>query len=117
MALAQGGPGIQGNWIATANTGAAKLRLFLKVAKAPDGSLSAKLDSIDQGAMDLPVSMVRQKDLAVHLELSRLGATYEGTLATNGSEMVGEWKQNGAVLPLTFQRVEKFPELSRPQEP
>jgi len=63
----------------------------LKVAKAADGSLSAKLDSLDQGAKDLPVSMVRQSGLNVALELKMLDdASYDGTLKADGSEMAGE---------------------------
>src|SRR5437870_12048798 len=115
MALAQGGPGVQGNWMGALQTKPIKLRLALKVTKAVDGSLSAKLDSLDQGARDLPVSSIRQTGQRVLVEFKMLGAAYDGALTANGSEMVGEWKQAGSVLPLTFRRVDKMPALSRPQ--
>src|SRR5262249_36297291 len=38
-------------------------------------------------------------------------------LAPNGATMTGTWKQSGVSLPLTLERVEKLPELRRPQEP
>ena len=64
--------------------------MALKVAKAADGSLSAKLDSLDQGAKDLPVSMVRQSGLKVALELRMLDAAYDGTLKADGSEELSD---------------------------
>ena len=70
---AQGGPGVEGNWLGTLDTGPVKLRLVLKVAKAADGSLSAKMDSLDQGAKDLPVSSIVQNGMAVKCELQRIG--------------------------------------------
>jgi len=86
--------------------------------QAADGSLSAKLDSLDQGAKDLPISMVRQSGLKVALELGMLDAAYDGTLKADGSEVTGEWKQRGAALPLTFRRVDKVEAAApRPQEP
>lgn len=107
-ALAQGGPGVEGNWMGTLNPGpAVKLRVGLKVAKAADGSLSAKLDSIDQGAKDLPISTIRQTGQAVALELKMLNASYDGTLNAAGSEITGTWRQGGGSTPLTFRRVDK----------
>jgi hypothetical protein len=37
LAMAQGGPGIAGNWLGTLEPGPVKLRLALKVAKGADG--------------------------------------------------------------------------------
>ncbi len=118
LASAQGGPGVVGNWMGTLNAGPMKLRVALKVAKAADGSLSATFASLDQGARDLPVSLVRQSGLNVALELKMLDASYDGTLKADGSEMAGEWNQRGAALPLTFRRVDKVEAAAaRPQEP
>jgi pimeloyl-ACP methyl ester carboxylesterase len=117
LALAQGGPGVEGNWLGTLDTGAGQLRLALKVAKAAGGSLSAKMDSVDQGANDLPVSSIAQNGMAVKFGMKLIGGAYEGTLNADGSEMSGTWKQGGATLPLVFKRTEKLPVLSRPQEP
>jgi pimeloyl-ACP methyl ester carboxylesterase len=118
MALAQGGPGVEGNWMGSLNTQPGKLRLALKVAKAADGSLSANLDSLDQGAKNLPVSMIRQSGRSVVFELALIGGSFDGALTPDGAELVGEWKQSGAVLPLTFHRTEKLPAPTvRPQDP
>ena len=115
LALAQGGPGVEGSWFGTLDVGAVKLRLNLKVVKGTDGALSAKMDSLDQGAKDLPVTMIRQSGASVECELKPIGGAYAGTIKPDGSEMAGTWKQSGASFPLTFRRVDKVPELARPQ--
>ncbi len=117
LARAQGGPGVEGHWMGTLDTGPVKLRLALKVAKTEDGALSAKMDSLDQGAKDLPVSSIAQNGMAVKCEMQRIGGSYQGTLNAAGSEMSGTWKQGGVALPLVFRRTEKPLVLSRPQEP
>jgi len=115
---AQGGPSVEGNWLGSLNTQPGRLRLALRVTKAADGSLSAQLDSLDQGAKNLPVSMIRQSGRTVEFELKVAGGAFEGTLTVDGAQLVGEWKQGGAVLPLTLDRVDKLPvATARPQEP
>src|SRR5260370_17280969 len=117
LGMAQGGPGIAGNWLGTLEPGAVKLRLAVKVAKGADGSLSAKLDSLDQGANDLPVSSIVQTGTAVKFELQVVGGSFEGTLNGDGSEISGAWKQGAGTRPLVLRRTEKLPVASRPQEP
>ncbi|HET6933367.1 MAG TPA: hypothetical protein VFI72_00925, partial [Candidatus Angelobacter sp.] len=52
---------ITGDWQGTLDTGAGQLHLILHVSKAPDGSLKASLDSVDQGAHAIPVSSISLK--------------------------------------------------------
>jgi RNA polymerase sigma factor (sigma-70 family) len=108
---------IEGAWEGTLDFGGAKLRLVLKVSKGADGSLTAKADSPDQGATDLPVDAISLKDGAVRFEMIRLMASYEGTLNREASEIAGEFKQGGTSLPLTLKRTAKPTALNRPQEP
>src|SRR5258708_38192033 len=74
---------VQGNWLATLDVGGAKLHLLLKVSKDPSGMLSAKLDSLDQGATDLKIDTIVQQGSAINIEAKDLRLSYEGTL--NGS--------------------------------
>ncbi len=109
---------IEGIWEGTLDVGATKLRLVLKVTKAADGSLTAKADSPDQGANDLPVDIVTFKDGALHFEMKRLMASYDGTASKEGSqEIAGNFKQGGASFPLKLKRVAKPSTPNRPQEP
>lgn len=111
------GQNLEGTWEGALEIGAMKLRLALKVTKAADGALAAKLDSLDQGANDLPVDVISLKDGAVHFEMKRLLVVFDGTLNKEGSEIAGQFKQGGGSSPLTLKRVAKPTTLNRPQEP
>lgn len=108
---------IEGNWEGTLDVGAVKLRLVLKVTKAADGSLTAKADSPDQGATDLAVDVVTFKDGALHFEMKRLMASYDGKFNPDKFEFTGEFKQGGGSFPLTLKRVMASTASNRPQEP
>ncbi|MEO5718127.1 MAG: hypothetical protein ABIR29_06105, partial [Chthoniobacterales bacterium] len=113
------GKGLAGHWQGSLRPGAApvELRLVLYVAAGEGGSLSATVDSIDQGADGIPVSSIALKDDAVTMELAVIKASYEGKLSADGSEIEGTWKQGAIAAPLLFCRLAAEPKLARPQEP
>jgi hypothetical protein len=78
----------------------------LKISRTPDGTLTAILDSVDQGALNLPVDALTIEGQTFRFEMKSLGARYEGTLSEEGTEVTGVWKQGGRSFPLTFKRVE-----------
>ena len=51
------------------------------------------------------------------MELSKKKGAFEGTVASGGAEINGQWQQGGLSLPLVLKKVERVPELRRPQEP
>jgi hypothetical protein len=106
----------EGLWLGTLEAGQVKLRVVLKVQKAGDG-WAATLDSVDQGAKDLPVDSVAVDGDTVKFEMPKLRAGFSGKRSADGSEIAGTWTQGAASLPLVLRRVEKAPELNRPQEP
>ncbi|MFN0086778.1 MAG: alpha/beta hydrolase family protein [Blastocatellia bacterium] len=108
---------IEGSWEGVLDVGAAKLRLVVRITKGADGGLAAKMDSLDQGAMDLPVDAVTRTNAAVHFEMKRLMVTYDGTLNNAATEIAGNFKQGAATFPLTLRRSSKSATLNRPQEP
>jgi pimeloyl-ACP methyl ester carboxylesterase len=115
-ARAAAGPQVEGVWQGTLNPGPVALRLVLKVSRASSGELSATLDSVDQGARDLPLEGVALKDGVFRFEFRPGRGSFLGKLNAAGDEIAGTWTQGGQ-LPLTFRRTEKPPELRRPQEP
>lgn len=108
---------IDGNWLSVVEVSGITLRLALKVSKSADGSLVAKLDSIDQGANDLPIDTITQKEKAVSFSAAKLGLSYEGTLNEKGDEISGTFKQGAGSLPMVFKRITEIPKLKRPQDP
>jgi uncharacterized protein len=63
------------------------------------------------------VAAIRQTGLSVEFDMPEIRGGYSGEMSADGRQMTGKWTQNGAALPLAFTRVEKAPELARPQEP
>jgi uncharacterized protein len=110
-------PGPEGIWSGTLKAGLIDLRLVVKLSKKDDGTWAGTMDSIDQGAKGLVIDVIEIKDGTVRLELKKLKGVYEGKLSEDGKEMTGRWKQAGGDLSLTFRRVDKAPELARPQHP
>jgi uncharacterized protein len=110
--------GVEGNWQGALEVSAFKLRLVLKISKAPDGKLTATVDSLDQSAKDLAVDTITFQDGTLKFEMKALGASYVGTLSKDGTELTGQFTQGG-VLPLDFKRVTDASqlELKRPQTP
>lgn len=110
------GEGIAGDWLGALKVGAASLRLGLHVEKKEDGSLTAVLDSIDQGAK-IPVGEIAFENRTVKLSIAAIGAGYQGKLNADGSALDGEWTQGPQKLPLSFERRAAAFALNRPQLP
>ena len=113
----QNNSGIEGNWLATLEFSGMPLRIALKITKAPDGSLAATFDSLDQGAKDLRIDTITQIGRAVHFEAKQYGVDYEGTLNEKGDEISGAFKQGAGAQTLVFKRIGELPKNRRPQEP
>ncbi len=107
---------ITGNWQGTLSVSGTELRIVFKIAKGEDGSLSATMDSPDQGAKDIPVDEVVFKDRALQLGLKAMNGGYNGSLKEDGS-IDGQWTQGGQSFPLRLERTDKPAEVRRPQEP
>jgi fermentation-respiration switch protein FrsA (DUF1100 family) len=109
---------LAGDWLGTLNVGPVALRLVLHVTAGSDGRLTATLDSIDQGAKGIPVSLIALKDSTMSLAVAVINGSYEGRVSADGNAIDGTWTQAGS-LPLVFRRVKDASELvpKRPQNP
>jgi len=118
-AIAFGAPStnsITGNWLGTLDAGAAKLRLLFKIGETSGGVLTAKLDSLDQGARDIPVTAITVKDHAIRLEVKSVQGVYDGTLDEAGKKITGTWQQGSQSLPLTLERREGAVAAAAPEK-
>ncbi|GAG08171.1 unnamed protein product, partial [marine sediment metagenome] len=108
---------IEGIWEGKLKVPGTELRIVFKISKNSDGTLTATLDSPDQGATDIPVEEVIFIDNTLRLEVKSVGGVFEGKVSEDFLIIEGEWKQSGQTLPLTLKRVDKAVEIIRPQEP
>jgi pimeloyl-ACP methyl ester carboxylesterase len=115
--LAAEPPKVAGIWLGTLKVGALELRLAFTIEAKPDGALTFKMDSIDQGAKGLASDIITFKDDELTLELTKLLIKYQGKLQADGKVIKGEFVQRGVKFPLDLERVDKIPETNRPQTP
>lgn len=85
----------------TLDLGPKQLRLVLKVSRAGDGFV-ARLDSLDQNAMNLPIDRIRIEGASLRFAMDAIGASYEGTFDATKARIDGRWTQRGSSWPLVF---------------
>jgi pimeloyl-ACP methyl ester carboxylesterase len=96
-------PPIAGNWNSTLVIGAQKLRLVLKVTAGADG-LKAVLDSLDQpDGANIPIDTITFQNNVLHFEIKAFSIVYDGTMSSDGSEIVGTFTQ-GSPMQLIFHK-------------
>lgn len=108
---------IEGIWQGELKIPGIELTIVFKISENPEGTLTATLDSPDQGATDIPMEEVTFTDNTLRLEIKSVGGVFEGKVSEDFLVIEGEWKQSGQTLPLTVKRVDKVVEILRPQEP
>ena len=92
---------IEGIWEGKLKVPGGELRIVFNISKNLDGTLTATLDSPDQGVTGIPVEEVIFKDKTLRLEVKSVGGIYEGKVSEDFLVIEGEWKQSGQTLPLT----------------
>lgn len=112
-ALAQS---IQGSWEGVLKVQNFELRILFHISETENGYQST-MDSPDQGAEGIPVTLTTFNSPKVQLEISGLGINYEGTWNKQDTIM-GTFTQMGNMLPLTLVRAKEISKKpNRPQEP
>jgi hypothetical protein len=118
-AAAFGGPAtneLVGNWKGTLEAGQARLRVLFKVSRSPAGVLTAKMDSLDQGARDIPVETVVTTNNTVRMEVDTVHGVYEGAFDASGKKITGTWHQGPGSLPLTLERTQGTVAAAEPEK-
>jgi hypothetical protein len=107
---------VAGSWEGTLDAMGTTIRIGVAITRQTDGTLTATMDSPDQGAYGLPLSDVTFAGGVLRFALKAANGSFEGTLNAAGSEIAGTWTQAGA-LPLTLKKVDTLSRPNRPQEP
>lgn len=95
---------LEGDWAGALETPNGTLTLIVHFKNQPDKTVRATMDSIEQGAKDLKLNDVVQKELSVEFKLRLTNGAYKGALNKEGTELTGEWSQGGGTLPLKFKK-------------
>ncbi len=108
---------IEGIWQGTLSIPGGELRVVFRISRTSVGGLTGAMDSPDQGATDIPVEEITFENGNLRLEVQSALGVFNGKMREDGFTVDGEWEQSGYTLPLVLTRVEKAPEVHRPQEP
>jgi hypothetical protein len=96
------GSELEGNWTGILEVEGRKKQLVLKMINQPDGTSVGTIVSVDDGAIELPVTVVQNgRNLRVEVKLN--GGVYVSSL-TDANELAGTYTESGIQFPLTFHR-------------
>ena len=91
---------IEGIWEGKLKVPGIELTIVFKISENPDGTLTATMDSPDQGVTGIPVEEVIFIDNTLRLEVKSARGVFEGKVSEDFLIIEGEWKQSGQTLPL-----------------
>jgi hypothetical protein len=97
---------VPGSWLGVLNANGMNLRVIFNIKLTGKDSLSATLDSPDQGAKDIPVEKVTLDKQKLVISATSINGEYTGTVAGD-STISGTWAQNGNSLPLNLKKQAK----------
>ena len=115
-AQAQSTPAVAGTWQDTLEVGPQRLRLVFHIEQQGD-SLTATMDSPDQGATGVPVQRVRVTGDSLHLGLPQIAGRFDGAIGADGETIDGAWTQGGRSFPLTLTRTDAATASAAPPRP
>jgi len=92
----------EGSWNGILEVDGRKKRLVLKMVNQPDGSSVGTIVSLDDGSIELPVT-VAQNGRTLRVEVKLNGGVYVSNL-TDSNELDGTYTESGIEFPLTFHR-------------
>ncbi len=93
--------GFVGKWEGTLDAMGNKLRLVFHLGNK-EGSATGTIDSLDQGAMGIPMDEITATDGMIKISVRVITGSYAGKLSEDGKTLTGEWSQSGATLPLVL---------------
>lgn len=115
-ATAQTSPSIlTGAWEGKLSVGGTVLRLVLHLSPAQGDSLTATMDSPDQGATGIAADKAYRTKDSVFVFWTPMMAAF--TAAIKDTLLAGSWAQRGRAMPLSLSKTNKPTELNRPQTP
>ncbi len=97
-------PSLVGDWSGQLNAMGTSLRIIFHVQEAADGTLTATLDSPDQGASGLQVNEVSLDGDQVRMVARGISGVYTGTLRPGAQAIDGTWAQGGQTFALNLER-------------
>lgn len=107
-----------GTWAGTGDFGAVQLTIVFHIGTHADGSFGANMVSPDQSSTHVPVASVDvDADGGLQIDVSSIGARYEGLLNSERPRIEGHLIQGGSKFVLDLDKVGALSAPRRPQTP
>jgi pimeloyl-ACP methyl ester carboxylesterase len=101
---------IEGNWLGALKPAPGViLHLAVHIHVTADGRHEGDLDSLDQGALGIPLSEVSDADGALAFQVPAIHGRFKGRWDAAAKAWVGRWSQGGLDIPLSLTAGETKP--------
>jgi pimeloyl-ACP methyl ester carboxylesterase len=107
---------LEGSWLGKLSTNGVELRIVFNLKLNDHDSLTATLDSPDQGAKNILMGKVVLDDRKLTILAPALSGEYEGII-TSDTTIDGTWSQGGAKFTVNLKKLLVPLVVNRPQEP
>lgn len=85
------------SWTGELSMGINKLHIEFSIKTLPDGTFTGTMDVPEQGAKNIPVSVLKNDSDSLNISIQALRAVYRGC-KLSAESIEGKFSQNGAVL-------------------
>jgi len=93
---------MEGTWNGTADVEGKQSRYLLTMLNQA-GAATGHIVTLDEG-LEIPIGVITQNASSLMLEFTAVGASYSGTLNSEGTELAGTLIEGALRVPLTFRR-------------
>jgi len=100
------GKDFEGTWAGTLDVNGVRMRLLLAMRNQSGGTSTGILTSVDEGGLQVPVTVTAQEGSGVVLDFKAVGASFTGTLNRERNEVAGIYRQGAFTARLTFHPAE-----------
>ena len=108
---------IIGTWLGKLKVPGQELRIVFNIKENNNGTLTATMDSPDQGVKGIQVDTVIIFNDSIRLNVQVANGYYLARFEKDSLKLIGTWTQNGMSFPLSLSKTDKVEEIKRPQEP
>ncbi len=95
---------LEGTWNGTMDVKGKQLHIVLTMLNQADGTAIGSVVNLDQGRLEIPVTVIAQSASTLTFDLRAVGGSYAGTFNNDRTELVGTYRQGALEAPMTFRR-------------
>jgi hypothetical protein len=95
---------LEGDWEGNLPMGGGGFQIAVHFRNQADKTVTATIDILNRGTMDMPINDVRQNGQKVEFGLKIAQSSFQGTLNKEGTEISGQWTHEAESLPVTLRK-------------